>query len=240
MRSPISRGPMPPPLPPAPWPQVAPSDLPPFPGAGWQYDEPPPIVVQQRAGQLLSSLWERGSGAFRIEQTAGRWIAYRAELVKSGKKGVVAYRLATKKPLPAPQPQPQAQAQRAPAPAPAAAPRVVKSPGIPQAPRAAASAAPPAPQPTTWTPPTSPLQMRDLKVGMGLKPQAPLPDVVLVQQKLHVVPADGRFGKDTQTAVIRFQVQSGLAPDLPTETLRARGFGAVKQATWVKLFNVRA
>lgn len=76
-----------------PWPQVVPSGLPPFPGAGWQYDEPPPAAVVQRAGQLVSQLWSGGAGTFKIEQTGGRWIAYRAEKVKSGKKGVVAYRV---------------------------------------------------------------------------------------------------------------------------------------------------
>jgi peptidoglycan hydrolase-like protein with peptidoglycan-binding domain len=214
------------PLPPAPWPQVVPSGLPPFPGSGWEYDEPPPVVVQQRAGQLLSSLWARGAGTFKIEQTAGRWVAYRAEKVKSGKQGVVAYRQATKKPLPVPAGA-QSRAPAAPAAPRAAAPAA--SPGVPQA-RPAASQALPA---------VSPLGMRDLKIGAGMKPAAPDPDVLLVQQKLGVVPADGRFGKDTQTAVIKFQVRTGLAPDLPVETLRTRGFGAVKQATWVKLFAVR-
>lgn len=76
-----------------PWPQVVPSGLPTFPGAGWQFDEPPPAAVVQRAGQLVSQLWSAGAGTFKIEQTAGRWIAYRAEVVKSGKKGVVAYRV---------------------------------------------------------------------------------------------------------------------------------------------------
>ena len=235
------------PLPPAPWPQVAPTGLPPFPGSGWQYDEPPPLAVQQRAGQLLSQLWARGSGTFKIEQTGGRWIAYRAELVKSGKKGVVAYRLKAAAALPS-----ETQSQRPPA-APPAAPRtaakpaakpvVVKSPGVPQKQPAAAA------QPVAWNvdvlpaqvqPAVSPIGMPDLKIGVGLKPAAPDPNVVLVQQKLRVVPADGRFGKDTQTAVIKFQQQTGLAPVNQTvEQLRARGFGAVKQATWVKLFAVR-
>lgn len=76
-----------------PWPQAVPAGLPPFPGAGWQYDEPPPAAVVQRAGQLVSQLWSGGAGTFKIEQTAGRWIAYRAEKVKSGKNGVVAYRV---------------------------------------------------------------------------------------------------------------------------------------------------
>jgi peptidoglycan hydrolase-like protein with peptidoglycan-binding domain len=76
-----------------PWPQAVPSGLPPFPGAGWQFDEPPPAAVVQRAGQLVSQLWSGGAGTFKIEQTGGRWIAYRAEIVKSGKEGVVAYRV---------------------------------------------------------------------------------------------------------------------------------------------------
>lgn len=76
-----------------PWPQAVPSGLPPFPGAGWQYDEPPPAAVVKRAGQLVSQLWSGGAGTFKIEQTGGRWIAYRAEIVKSGKEGVVAYRV---------------------------------------------------------------------------------------------------------------------------------------------------
>lgn len=92
---------LPPILPPArgenasttpPWPSVTPSGLPPFPGPGWQYDEPPPIAVQQRARALVTQLWARGKGAHRIEQTGGRWIAYRAEILRSGKQGVVAYR----------------------------------------------------------------------------------------------------------------------------------------------------
>lgn len=233
------------PMPPAPWPQVAPTGLPPFPGSGWEFDEPPPLAVQQRAGQLLSQLWARGAGTFKIEQTEGRWIAYRAEKVKSGKQGVVAYRLAVSRAAPSP----GVQSQRPPAappataakPAPKPAPRVVKSPGVPQK--------QPAAQPVAWDvdvlpaqvqPAVSPLAMPDLKIGVGLKPAAPDPNVVLVQQKLRVVPADGRFGKDTQTAVIKFQQQTGLAPSNQTvEQLRARGFGAVKQATWVKLFAVR-
>ena len=239
------------PMLPAPWPQVAPTGLPPFPGSGWEYDEPPPLAVHQRAGQLVSQLWARGSGTFKIEQTEGRWIAYRAELVKGPKgnhNGVVAYRLKPDKALPAPSP--GVQSQRPPAAAPAtaarpapkpAAPRVVRSPGVPQK--------QPAAQPVAWNvdvlpahvePATSPLGMPDLKLGVGLKPAAPDPNVVLVQQKLRVVPADGRFGHDTQTAVIKFQQQTGLAPANQTvEQLRARGFGAVKQATWVKLFAVR-
>jgi len=104
-----------------PWPQVAPSGLPPFPGAGWQYDEPPPAAVVQRAGQLVSQLWSGGAGTFRIEQTAGRWIAYRAEKVRSGKQGVVAYRVKgasspSAKPTPSSKPTPAPSSKPTPAP----------------------------------------------------------------------------------------------------------------------------
>lgn len=75
-----------------PWPQVVPEGLPAFPGPGWEYDEPPPIAVKQRAGQLVSALWKGGAGTFRTEQTASRWITYQAAIVASGKRGVVAFR----------------------------------------------------------------------------------------------------------------------------------------------------
>jgi peptidoglycan hydrolase-like protein with peptidoglycan-binding domain len=75
-----------------PWPSVRPSGLPPFPGAGWEYDEPPPRAVQARAAELRAKLWSRGKGAHQIEQTAGRWIVYQAQITRGGKQGVVAYR----------------------------------------------------------------------------------------------------------------------------------------------------
>lgn len=75
-----------------PWPSVRPSGLPPFPGTGWEYDEPPPAEVQQRAGALRAQLWGKGKGAHQIEQTGGRWIVYRAEITRGNKQGVVAYR----------------------------------------------------------------------------------------------------------------------------------------------------
>jgi len=87
---------------PAPWPQVMPAGLPVFPGSGWEYDEPPPPSVQKRAQALVSSLWARGSGSFKTELVGGRWITFRAEKVRSGKQGVVAYRQRiAKKPKPA-------------------------------------------------------------------------------------------------------------------------------------------
>ena len=216
-----------------PWPQVAPSGLPPFPGSGWEFDEPPPIVVQQRAGQLVNQLWAAGKGTHKIEQTAGRWIAYRAEIVRSGKKGVVAYRLATKKPVPAP-----TTAQRPPAPRPAApaaprpaAPRVVTSPGMPQPPgRPAAPQVPAVMQPAASMPvaPASALALPLLRRGAGIKPKAPDPNVRILQNKLGI-PADGQFGGGTEAAVVIFQRKVGLTPD-----------GIVGPKTWTALFAIRA
>lgn len=244
--------PPPAPLPPSvlptstpPWPQVTPSGLPPFPGSGWEYDEPPPAAVQQRASQLRAQLWAGGSGTFKTEQTAGRWVTYRAEIVRSGKQGVVAYRVRGKQ-LPAGKP--PLTASRAPAPAPAAtSPRPApalpsgvtsKSPGLPQA------------QPTSSAQsviPASPSQLPVLRYGMGLKPADPVAEVKIAQDllKKHGALAadelsDGRFGAATRTAVIHFQRQTGLAPNQTDAQLLARSFGVIKAATWAKLLGARA
>lgn len=181
------------PAPPPPWPQVVPSGLPAFPGSGWEYDEPPPKVVQQRAGQLLSTLWARGNGAHKIEQTAGRWVAYRAENVASGKRGVVAYRLKQ----------------------PRIVPRAPTTAAIP----ASTRPAPSVPSPPVPTVPTSPkvapvsvLELPTLRRGMGVRPQSPHPDVRVLQTRLGIL-ADGAFGKDTFAAVQAFQRRKGLDDD---------------------------
>lgn len=192
-----------------PWPQVVPSGLPPFPGDGWQYDEPPPAAVVQRAGQLVQQLWATGAGSFKVEQTAGRWIAYRAEIVKSGKKGVVAYRLKPSAPAPAPpkgstasKPKarnPEPVAKRAPAPAPAPAPA------------APAPAAPPILS-STLPLPAGTRVLPTLRRGDGIKPQQPNPDVKLMQQKLGIK-ADGQFGSGTESALKAWQKSHGLVAD---------------------------
>lgn len=207
------------------WPTVVPSDLPPFPGSGWEPDEPPPKAVQQRAGALLSSLWAKGQGTYKIEQTAGRWIAYTAGITVGGKHGVIAYRVK----------------RRAALPAPARAPRV--------APGAAGAARPPAAPAAPATPvvrvvlptavpggsvtPKSPTELRVLRYGDGLKPQAPVPEVELVQQKLGLK-ADGRFGKDTRSKVVKFQTKQvdSSAPGWS----RADIDGVVGPQTWKALF----
>jgi hypothetical protein len=335
------------------WPAQPATGLPAFPGSGWEYDEPPPAAVKQRAAELVPVLVKKGIGAKQIEQTAGRWIAYRVEKMRSGKNGITAWRL--KATTTAPAPATRATSSPASPAAPAASlPSLpghiltASSPGLPTAvgdrvvqvvagrtyqwtmqvntedPRVTAeviakiivaaggvdvvvsrdrpflvlyvqraagtgvvplnkpstlqvagatvtctildgvevkpkTAPPPAPLPpgvVSTTAPSSPaavpvstaapaaavnpLNMPDLKYGMGLKPAAPVPEVAIVQRRLGLTPVDGRFGGDTRDAVIKFQVSAGLAPNQPIAQLRTRGFGAVKQATWVKLFAVRA
>lgn len=177
-----------------PWPQVVPvAGLPPFPGRGWEFDEPPSPAVQQRAGQLVSQLWARGSGAYRIEQTAGRWTAYRAEVVRSGKRGVVAYRVRSARPVPT---------------VPAAVPAPSMPPVVPSVPPLQVEpAAAPIP-----SPPSSSSAVRVLRQGLGMPPQAPQADVRALQVRLGV-PADGRFGPGTKAAVQAFQRSKGLLAD---------------------------
>ena len=207
-----------------PWPQAVPTtELPKFPGSGWEFDEPPPPAVQQRARQLVDQLWKAGSGAHRIEQTAGRWIAYQSQVVSSGKKGVVAYR--QKGTLPS-APAPVLTASRtaprpaAPRPAPARAPSPVSTP----APRVPPSAPAPAVMPAVA--PSPAVNLPVLQRGAGIKPKPPSPNVKVLQQRLGIA-ADGQFGKDTDAAVRAFQARNGLDVD-----------GIVGPKTWTALFAV--
>ena len=193
----------------APWPQVVPPDLPRFPSGAWEFDEPPPAAVQKRARELLSRLWAKGKGAHKTERTAGRWITYQAQVVASGRNGVVAYRLKAENPRIATGPGP---AKARPRPVSVPAPRPVSVP----APRPAAPA-PGAPE--------SRLQLPTLRYGRGLRPAAPDPDVRIAQGKLGV-PSDGRFGVGTKAAVVAFQRTRGLTPD-----------GIVGPKTWVELLG---
>lgn len=216
------------------WPQVTPIGLPPFPGAGWEFDEPPPPAVKQRAGQLVNQLWQGGSGAYKIEQTAGRWIAYQAQVVASGKKGVVAYRL---KPASSaavvtasrarPQLRPPARVRPARQPAnPAPSPGRAPAPPAPvtPSPKPAASSSPA----RAVARPSSPVNLPVLRKGWGMLPAPPHNDVRLLQQRLGIT-ADGRFGTQTDKAVREFQRRNGLLQD-----------GVVGEKTWAALFAVRA
>lgn len=211
-----------PPAPP-PWPQTVPAGLPSFP-SGWEFDEPPPLAVQQRAKAILQSLWDQGSGTWKAEQTAGRWIVYRAEVVASGKKGVVAYR-----PKPAAKPVLSAARRQAPrvtsAPSSpssvpsAAAPAPVPAAAVPAAARAPAApaAAPAAPAP----------KLPELRRGMGSK-ASPNNDVKGLQRALGIAPVDGVFGTGTEAAVMVFQRKRGLKVD-----------GIVGPATWGAIYEQR-
>lgn len=184
------------------WPAVVPSELPPFPGSGWEPDEPPPQVVQQRAGALLSSLWAKGKGSYKIEQTAGRWIAYSAGITAGNKHGVIAYRVKRPRELPAPAARPSAHRAQAPS------VEVLPAVDIEEA-----------PLPSSLTP------LPVLRRGDGIAPHAPVREVRLLQNYLHI-PVDGRFGADTDKAVRDFQKSHGLAVD-----------GVVGKATWAALFT---
>lgn len=230
---------------PPPWPQVVPEGLPPFPSSAWEYDEPPPAAVKTRAGQLVSQLWARGSGASKVEQTAGRWIAYQAAIVASGKKGVVAWRIKSR--APAAVPWTAVPARTAPRALPKTRPPPNSSPLPKTAPSSAPAARPPVIQTSApaWLPPraTSPVALPVLTYGMGLAPKPPMAEVTLLQEKLRYhgfkLEADGRFGNATRMAVIEFQKRTGLAPNVSNDALLKRGFGAVKQATWAKLFDTK-
>lgn len=202
-----------------PWPAVIPEGLPPFPGSGWEYDEPPPQVVQKRAGELVQTLWDKGKGTYKIEQTAGRWIAYQAGITAGNRHGVIAYRQKRAGALPASRP---------------ATPRAVP-PSAPSVPGTPANSMPPGSVRVTL--PGGALGLPTLRYGRGLKPAAPDKDVMLLQQKLGIT-ADGRFGNDTRAAVSKFQAQQAVAgrPGWKLSDID----GVVGPQTWTALFAVRA
>ena len=204
-----------------PWPQTVPAGLPRFPGPAWEFAEPPSLAVQQRARAILQSLWNQGSGAWKAEQTAGEWIVYRAEVVASGKKGVVAYRRKMAA-LPEPERPAVSAARRAP---PAATPAAARpAPASAAASPAALPASSPAAAPSVAKLPT-------LRRGAGIKPQQPSGDVKALQRMLGFPAAkqDGQFGGDTEAALRLYQRQHGLKDD-----------GIAGPLTWASLYTVRA
>lgn len=208
-----------------PWPQALPSGLPPFPGKAWEFDEPPPPAVQQRARQLVDELWARGSGAYRIEQVAGRWIAFQAQIVASGRKGVVAYR---QKSAALPAGGEQTAMRRAPAPR----PQPISSPSAPTQARTSTPAPAAAKPPVkvrvgpAQVHPVSPVGLPTLVRGAGMPPKQPSPNVRVLQQRLGGLKDDGMFGPKTEQAVIAFQRANGLPPN-----------GIVDDKTWTALFG---
>jgi hypothetical protein len=157
--------------------------MPPFPGSGWVPDEPPPGPVVARAHALLPALWAHGEGAFKVEQTAGRYIVYRATDM-NGKKGVVAFRRRVSA-VPAPS-------------SPVPSPIDVET-EIGPATDVVTASAPSASVPASTSLPT-------LRRGSRGN------DVVILQQSLHIQ-ADGIFGPGTENAVRAFQSSRGLAAD---------------------------
>jgi uncharacterized membrane protein YgcG len=76
---------------PRPWPQAVPKGLPPWP-AGWTPASPPTPGIVARAWQLLPTLWAKGQGSIKTEQTDGQWITYLATHT-GNTKGVVAFKI---------------------------------------------------------------------------------------------------------------------------------------------------
>ena len=168
----------------APWPQVVPAGLPAFPGSGWVPDEPPPAAVVSRANSLLPALWRGGPGTFKTEQTAGRWITYRATQMGT-KRGVVAFRLRDQPP------------QSAQALAPRVAPTV--TPGQTVLTSAPSSAAP---APSAVALPT----LRRGSKGDDVR-------TVQRALGFSGADVDGDFGPKTEAAVRAFQASEGLGVD---------------------------
>lgn len=186
----------------APWPQVVPSGLPAFPGAGWEPDNPPPPAVVSRAQALLGPLWQGGPGTFKAENTAGRWIVYRA-VAMGAKKGVVAYRESEHAPF-------------------LSSPNTNESDDFDNAPAAPTF-------PVSFSPPgsqTASLGLPLLKLGSGYQGGPDATSVKVVQQKLGLSPADGKFGPNTDKAVRAFQSRMGLGVD-----------GKVGNQTWAALLG---
>jgi len=197
------------------WPVAAPTGLPAFPSGWMYYPEPIPPAIHTRAWQLLDSLWARGAGTTQLDKTGAEWITYRAEITQGNKRGVVAYRPKLGAP-----------------PAPAALPTLSqRSPGaaLPTPAPATAAHSPTsvtAPAPAPALSPAHAAAVHPLLhqgSGMGIL-TAQAPAVRDLQLRLHVMPADGKFGTNTRESVMTFQRSHGLKPD-----------GVVGPLTWAAL-----
>jgi hypothetical protein len=168
---------------PPPWPQVVPAGLPAFPGSQWVPDNPPGAGVVARASALLPTLWAHGPGTFKTEQTAGRWITYRATPMGQ-KKGVVAFKLATEPSIKV---------------GPAVLNPEVPPPETPTYAKTGPTVKASAPKVALQT-----LRLRS--------PRMTGPDVVTLQQRLGLT-ADGVFGSGTHAGVVAYQQSHGLVAD---------------------------
>lgn len=191
-----------------PWPLIPASDLPAFPGPGWEPNTRPPPAVVQRAVALLPHLWgaERGERWVKIEQTAGRWIAYQATRMPGGVKGVVAWRL---------------RGQGRPSARPPAAPA---SPASPASPAAQVTTLPEVvitPRDTVPASTSQPVSTALPTLRRGSRG----PNVALVQRHLGIKD-DGIFGPMTENSVRVYQRAHGLTPD-----------GVVGPQTWGSLLG---
>jgi len=182
---------------PAPWPQAVPTDLPPFP-AGWEYDVPPPPGVVARAQQLLGQLWQRGEGAYVQENTDGRWITYRAEIVAGGVKGVTAWRVRAGAAPAARAPAPVTSSAPAPAPAPNLPPPM-PPPYVPAAVRTVSPA--PAGFTPVYSPPAGGMSTSQIQTALNAAGASP------------ALAVDGKYGPATAAAVSSFQRAHGLTVD---------------------------
>jgi peptidoglycan hydrolase-like protein with peptidoglycan-binding domain len=215
---------------PQPFPQVTPTGLPPFP-SGWQYYQPPPHAVVVRSWQLLKDLWSQGEGAYKIEQTGGEWVAYRAEKMadKNGAltvMGVTAWR-----------PRPGASASSVPSASAPTSPAPGARPPLPVIP---ASYPPPSARGTPAGSPTaggtlSPAQIQQALNAAGASPPLVVDGklgpkssaATLAFQNAHGLVADGIPGPKTQAALAPYLAQSAAPvpvtlPPLPTSYVQPR------------------
>jgi hypothetical protein len=191
---------------PPPWPQVVPSGLPPFPSAGWRPASPVTSAMVSRAFQLLPQLWAHGEGTWKLEKTADKWVVYKAAMTlgadHTSKKGVVVFTSTAIANTGDTEPQ----AMRP------ASPPQPRPPGATPGQRAdvvPASTTAPAAAPSSGMP----------TVRLGSSG----PSVVWLQQHLGV-PADGKFGPQTDAVVRHYQATHGLTAD-----------GVVGPKTWASL-----
>jgi hypothetical protein len=212
-------------VPPPAWPSAVPSDLPPFPGAGW-VTHPNPGRVATRAAALLPQLWANGEGTHVIEQAGGDWVAFKASSM-GGKKGVVAY--VPRGSVVSPRPASSAAPRPVKPPTPAAKPKPKPAPTSPGWPQPVPDMDPGGIIPASYDGHPGPAASNRGTISLGSKGA----DVVYLQKRLGIVAKGGGytgyFGPSTETKVRAFQAGRGLKSD-----------GIVGPATWAALESTPA